>query len=576
MSLLLEALKKAALEKRNRAGEAADEQAGPVDDDVTSKQASETAFPAMEAAREDTSPAKGGVKPAAAEYLSRREAKRTGSHRITLPEDEGDDDGPAVETTPAVAGESLPEEQQDADGTAQPDDAFDAALYEQADQAESPEREPEALSTPFENLTLPASQLEQEPEDAAASGEDLDLELHTDNTDVPPPEDDLVLDLNEDEDEDEEEDDHGDELLQVESPRSRLAAQAEAIAKREAQRQALATLLERTRQIDRESRRRGTLMYAALTLTALCSIGLYYFYLVRVEGMPLSISLEENLASTAASGQGEVTPEPIQRVELTAPAPGQTAPDVDSPVADGEQLAGDPEAMASAAAVTESLDAAPASSAEPAAQAPASPRLLIQRRQTPQQTAQQVKQAFAAYRSGDLAEAARLYDAVLAREPRQRDALLGAAAIAAQQGRLQEALGLYRRRLADDNQDTYARAGMLSLAAQAAADPELKSELKMLLASNPEQAHLHFLLGALYAAEENWAAAQQAFFDARARERDNPDYAYNLAVALEHIRKPEQALLQYRDAVALADAANARFDVALARRRISQLEAAAL
>ncbi|MEE4661535.1 MAG: tetratricopeptide repeat protein [Halieaceae bacterium] len=573
MSLLLEALKKAALEKRNRAGEAAHEQAVPAGDDVTPEQAGETASPAVETGPVDTAPPKGGVKPAAAEYLSHREAKRTASHRITLPEDEGDPETPAVEPASTVANESsLPEEQQDAESTAVLDDAFDAALYSEADQAEPVEREPETLSTPFENLTLPESPPEQESDEAAASGEDLDLELHADNTDVGLAEDDLVLDLDEDEDED----DQGDELLQVESPRSRLAAQAEAIAKREAQRQALATLMQRTRQIDRESRRRGTLMYAALTLTALCSIGLYYFYLVRVEGMPLSVSLDENLASMAASDTAASAPEPIVQAEIAAAAPGQSAPAADTRVADGEQLAGDPEAMASAAAVTESLDAAPASNAEPVAQEPASPRLVIQRRQTPQQTTQQVKQAFAAYRSGDLVEAARLYDAVLAREPRQRDALLGAAAIATQQGRLHEALRLYRRRLADDSQDTYARAGMLSLAAQAAADPALKSELKMLLAANPEQAHLHFLLGALYAAEENWAAAQQAFFDARARERDNPDYAYNLAVALEHIRKPEQALLQYRDAVALADAANARFDVALARRRISQLEAAKL
>ena len=54
---------------------------------------------------------------------------------------------------------------------------------------------------------------------------------------------------------------------------------------------------------------------------------------------------------------------------------------------------------------------------------------------------------------------------------------------------------------------------------------------------------------------------------------DNPDYAYNLAVALEHIGQPKPALDFYRARVQLAAAkGRANFSTAAAQERISKLE----
>ena len=56
------------------------------------------------------------------------------------------------------------------------------------------------------------------------------------------------------------------------------------------------------------------------------------------------------------------------------------------------------------------------------------------------------------------------------------------------------------------------------------------------------------------------------------RDPANPDYAYNLAVGLEHLGQHKFALGFYRRALQLASARNgANFNLAQAQARISQL-----
>ncbi|HKX38397.1 MAG TPA: tetratricopeptide repeat protein, partial [Burkholderiales bacterium] len=54
-------------------------------------------------------------------------------------------------------------------------------------------------------------------------------------------------------------------------------------------------------------------------------------------------------------------------------------------------------------------------------------------------------------------------------------------------------------------------------------------------------------------------------------EPDNADFAYNLAVSLDHLRQPKLALEYYQRAIALAKARGARFDIAAAESRVAQL-----
>jgi tetratricopeptide (TPR) repeat protein len=94
-----------------------------------------------------------------------------------------------------------------------------------------------------------------------------------------------------------------------------------------------------------------------------------------------------------------------------------------------------------------------------------------------------------------------------------------------------------------------------------------------LIGRDPSSAFLYFTLGNTYIDQARWPDAQQAFFQAHHLQPDNPDYAYNLAVALEHIGQSKAALEYYRRAVLLAAAkGRSNFSPAAAQARVSKLE----
>ena len=92
-----------------------------------------------------------------------------------------------------------------------------------------------------------------------------------------------------------------------------------------------------------------------------------------------------------------------------------------------------------------------------------------------------------------------------------------------------------------------------------------------MLAANPAAHALNFTLGNQLAQQNRWAEAQQEYFKAVAAEPDNADFAYNLAVALDHMRQSKLALQYYQRAIALARQRGASFDMAMAESRAAQL-----
>ena len=181
-------------------------------------------------------------------------------------------------------------------------------------------------------------------------------------------------------------------------------------------------------------------------------------------------------------------------------------------------------------------------------------------------------QAYAALQSGQLDQAQRLYSDVLGAEPKNIDALLGLAAVAVRRGSSEEATRYYLHLLELEPQNARAQSGLIALLGRA--DPlAAESKLKQLIAREPS-AHLYFTLGNLYADQSQWAAAQQAFFQAHHLEPSNPDYAYNLAVGLEHVSQPKLARGYYQRAMQLAAVrGRASFDLAQAQERIGKLAA---
>ena len=179
-------------------------------------------------------------------------------------------------------------------------------------------------------------------------------------------------------------------------------------------------------------------------------------------------------------------------------------------------------------------------------------------------------EAYAALQSNQPESAQNLYQKMLASEPKSIDALLGLAALAVRRGDSGEATRLYLQILELDPRHALAQSGLIALLGRA--DPQAaESRLKQLIAREPS-GHLYFTLGNLYADQSRWAAAQLAYFQAHHLEPANPEYAYNLAVGLEHVSQPKLALAFYRRAVQLATAkGRANFNPAQVHDRIARL-----
>lgn len=288
-------------------------------------------------------------------------------------------------------------------------------------------------------------------------------------------------------------------------------------------------------------------------------------------------------------------PAPIAQARAPAPAPAPTAPAGSAPpasttaapaapaaplpltsllpppepVAGKEKPAATPPVVA-AAATTPVVPAAPAA---PAA-APSTPRDTIKiTTGTAAPTINPVlSEAYNALTAGNLDASQKLYSQLLKSDARNIEALLGLAAIATQQGDRDTSTRHYVKVIELDPRNSLAQAGLIGMVG--AADPQsAETRAKQLIARDPSSAYLHFTLGNTYVDQQRWPDAQQAFFQAHHLQPDNPDYAYNLAIALEHIGQPKSALDFYRRAVLLAAAkGHANFNSAAAQERVNKLE----
>ncbi len=263
-------------------------------------------------------------------------------------------------------------------------------------------------------------------------------------------------------------------------------------------------------------------------------------------------------ATTQATLPGLPTRARAPAVAATAPSP-QAAP-VTRPRQATPAIPQDPPArrMAPTARAATAVERAPA--AAPLATSRPAP-----------QVHPRVASGYAAYQAGNLEAARNDYQQALREEPANRDALLGVAAVETRAQRYEFAADIYGRLLQADPRDPHAQAGLLALRGQAADPVAIESRLKTLLAADPDAGVLHFALGNHYVQQRRWAEAQQSYFRAMASDPDNPDYAYNLAVSLEHLHQPVPALDYYRRALSLAQKRNASFDPSAARERAQQL-----
>jgi tetratricopeptide (TPR) repeat protein len=191
----------------------------------------------------------------------------------------------------------------------------------------------------------------------------------------------------------------------------------------------------------------------------------------------------------------------------------------------------------------------------------------------------ELKNAYARLSAGEYAKALEQYKALLDAKPSSIDAALGLATAAARLGNTALAASAYQRALEIDPANAFARSGLLLLqtpsagqlnaaeSAENSADSE--NALRALLAREPNSAALNFSLGNLLATSRRWSEAQQQYFEAVRLDSRNPDYLYNLAVSLDHLRQDKLALDYYRRS--LDQAARGQFDRGAVEARIRAL-----
>ncbi|TDI80332.1 MAG: tetratricopeptide repeat protein [Betaproteobacteria bacterium] len=196
--------------------------------------------------------------------------------------------------------------------------------------------------------------------------------------------------------------------------------------------------------------------------------------------------------------------------------------------------------------------------------------ISIQHKPSTNKVSPQLTVAYQAYVAGDLDVAKQHYLKHLESNSSNKDVLLGLAAIATRMRQDKEAQTYYLRLLELDPRDPSAIAGMVGLG-QIADPNQTESRLKTLLAQQPNAAALHFAIGNNYIIQLRWAAAQQSFFRALSIDSTNADYAFNLAVSLDHLNKIKLAAKYYSKALVLAGDTPVGFEKAQASDRLKEL-----
>lgn len=342
--------------------------------------------------------------------------------------------------------------------------------------------------------------------------------------------------------------------------------------------------------------------YISVGVLSVFAIGTAVYFYLQLRPRPPLVNLEAKPPAGEQAVNVARAPATPPRVASTPSATRQTIPGLPSPPTAQPAATSAPSAApapaASSAALASKPPAATTKSAARAESAPAGQTATVQpgdaRGETPRAASNAQPEArarpprqfgrrsiarvnpgvaagYAAYQTGDLEAARRDYQQALRAEPRNIDALLGLAAVELRAGQYAAADRYYQQVLRLDPRNPHANAGMLALRSQQFNPVAAESRVKSLLAREPGAEGLQFTLGNQYAQQSRWNEAQQAYFKALASEPSNPDFAYNLAVSLDHLRQVKPALQHYQLALKLAETRSAAFDADAVRARIAQL-----
>jgi len=185
---------------------------------------------------------------------------------------------------------------------------------------------------------------------------------------------------------------------------------------------------------------------------------------------------------------------------------------------------------------------------------------------------QQINRAYQAFQSGKLKQAETLYKRILKNDQTSRDALLGLAAIAMHKGKLKLARQQYEKILKNYPRDTLAQTGVIATLTHTNMTA-LEGQLKLLASRSKKADYIYFNLGNLYARQQRWLLAQDAYYQAYSYNHKHATYLYNLAISLDKLGKSVPALQFYKQALKYAAQQPIRFNQAMVKQRIAELSA---
>lgn len=303
---------------------------------------------------------------------------------------------------------------------------------------------------------------------------------------------------------------------------------------------------------------------AAAVVLGLVGFGVYYWQITSTSTMLVPASTPQ--PTNAAAPAIPVDAGAPQQQPVTPAAPAQNS--IDKPVLSPIEGLAPVSAQASPPAAPAAYDPARTEARSGSESFKENPAIRIRQSAATSQLNPTLGKAYQSFLSGDTTTAQQLYRKVLQQESNNRDALLGMAAIALKQKQAGQAAAYYGKLLELDPADPEALAGLIGLQGQS--DPaQSESRLKRVLMQNPQADAAHFALGNLYAQQSRWAEAQQSHFRAYSIAPGNADYAFNLAVSLDHLNQGKLALDYYQRALAQSGPAN--FEKSSVQIRIKEL-----
>lgn len=164
------------------------------------------------------------------------------------------------------------------------------------------------------------------------------------------------------------------------------------------------------------------------------------------------------------------------------------------------------------------------------------------------------------------------YEKLSARDPNNADILLALAAIAERRNQPDHAQRLRQQAMRANPQSPEVMARTLGALKGGRVRKEAESHLRTWLAAHPRSAALHFALGNLLAQQGRWDEAEPAYFNAVSNEVGNPDFLFNLAVSLDHLRHYGLASQHYLLALEAARKRPAGFSEEQVRQRLAELQ----